>query len=79
MKEKCCNPDTVDYEKEFEEKIKKESGKFRHLRTVTDKFREIYDWINGLIQLCDELAERIKIIEKDIQEIREEMNSDQSK
>jgi uncharacterized coiled-coil DUF342 family protein len=68
--------DSVDYEKDFNIRIEKELARFKKVKTMKDKFREIYNWIEGLIDLADIIKERIEKIEKDIQQIKDEIKDE---
>jgi uncharacterized coiled-coil DUF342 family protein len=67
-----------DYEKEFDRKINKEIERFKKIKTLNDKFREVYQWIDSLIDICKDLQGRIELLEKDINEIKKEMANDKS-
>ena len=60
---------------EINTKINNEIKHFKRLKTMDDKFREIYGWIDSLIDGCDLISNKMDIIEKNIFEIKKEMEN----
>jgi len=65
-----------EYEKEIQEKIKKEMEKVKNIKEKNEKF---YVCIDELILICNDLSGRIVSIENEIEEIKREMENDKGR